>query len=250
VTARARELVNSLASWDRGQMRRRLRGREESADSILLSIAQNLLAVLQTGKPLSDDGLKEILEGTGLIALAQEHLPGHGPISPTLMDDLKPILRQARLARLRVTFERAPWEELERARDRVQLLARFLPAWRIVVTVLFDLPEAFGLGPMATALDSEVACVRMVPFIWLAANLSGEEKAQEFFGAIQWFNENVADSAMLVGSLTPEQQRRFKLKDPSLRADLTASQLEALSLVSQRVTVNGQASDFHDGMIE
>jgi acetyl esterase/lipase len=62
---RARAFIRMLSRPTARKMRRRLQGQAESVDSLLLSAVQNVLAILQTGEPLTDGGFRELLQASG-----------------------------------------------------------------------------------------------------------------------------------------------------------------------------------------
>jgi hypothetical protein len=194
----------ALATRRGRQMRRRLRGRDESADSILLSALTNMLLVLQ-GAETTDDGIMELLEAGGLGAVTHDRAAGVGPIATSISADALALTRQFNLRTLREIVESAAEADLVMTRDVMRLVVPFAAAFSTVVRAQVGLPDAFGFGPLAEAGEDEVQIAYGAVVLLLMKDLIQSPEGQSVLGVMMERLPSFLKAADFVRSLPVSQ---------------------------------------------
>jgi hypothetical protein len=128
--------------------------------SLLEDLYLELLLVVRTGKASSMQGLLEVLEGTGVGAIASEHLPGRPPIVSGLpLAEIEELLSVLTLGGAARAVALASYADLEKGRDDALCFFEFANAFAPFARQLFGLPEAFGLAPLAEATPVTIAFI-------------------------------------------------------------------------------------------
>jgi hypothetical protein len=226
--SRARDLLGWSLQTKRGRrMRRRLKARDESADSRLLSAFTNLLLVFQ-GASTTDEGIIELLEAGGLGAAIRDQVDGVGPIASEFSSDLLTLARQFNLTNLRAVVATVTEEDLIAARDVIRVVVPFAVAFAMFARVLLKLPDAFGFTALAEAADDETQIAYAALALLLVKELIQSAEGQQVIGLMAGRLAYFQQAASLLQSLPIEVARRLPSGDSTLLDSLDAKERDRI----------------------
>ncbi|MDQ6804198.1 MAG: hypothetical protein M3065_04380 [Actinomycetota bacterium] len=126
--------------------------------SVLEDAYVELVLLLRKGKSSSEQGMREVLEVSGVAAIATEHLPGKPPIVSALpIRDILGVAREMSLGGIVRRVARASHAQLEQARDDALALRAFARVFAPFTIKVFGVREAFGFAAIAATNDLAVA---------------------------------------------------------------------------------------------
>lgn len=240
--AKAEQVIKSSSRSRRGRrMKARLR-RAGLPDEALVSVWQNVFAYFQTGEPLTDEGLQELLVAGGITAAMTDQAAALGPLAPDLPVELPAVLERMKVEKVRERLTAATLEELTAARD--DWLA-FLDVARSVATLAglaWNLPDAFGLGAIADAGSDELGTALQVPIMLILKPELAQPGPQALMENVRKSAKFFADAAALVSELPRDVQRRMVAADPHALDSLPSDEQARVRAAAGMVHVNGELS--------
>lgn len=126
---------------------------EDPVRSLLQGAAYNAVIILLTGKPASDEGLAELLDANGVMALTRDHLPGSPPPISEPFQLPSDVVAASKMGGFVDLLNAMNADELELACADVRLWRDFARAFARYARRVLGFPDAFGLGPLGDLSD-------------------------------------------------------------------------------------------------
>jgi hypothetical protein len=148
-----------------------------SIRSLLEDFYTDVVLLIREGRPSSDQGLREVLEATGVAAIASERVPGRAPIVPSLpLQDIKRFARKTKLGGLVRRVSLASYEQLEQARDDTLAFVAFARVFAPFAKTVLGASQGFGFRAIANMTDLGIAFA--VPGMLILSSLRPDEVAE------------------------------------------------------------------------
>jgi len=221
------------------RMRRRAKGRPETAESVLLSAFTNLLLVL-LGEDVPDDALLEVLDVGGVTAMFRDTIGGFGPIAEGPSQDLFRLIRRSNLRTLRASVTAASTDELFRLSQVAASITRFAKPFTVAARALGK-RDAFGLAPMVE-FGEDIDFAHGAAFLLLIKDLVASSDGTKVLTLMESRTPYFAALAALLRSLPKPVVERVAQGKPDALASLSAPERDRVRAEAAHIEALGAAA--------
>jgi len=243
IDAKAQKVVQYARRTEAGKrLQRRLRRPGVKGTTMAAGIYYNLLHLVKTGLPTTEEGFTELLEGYGLMGFVRDQIDGVGPIAPEGESDVGRFIREANLPRVRALLASSSLDDLKASRDLVRLHLPILKDFAVLATTWFQLPDAFGFGWLLDVELDDLQVGTWVPFGLALLPYVKTPEAQELLAKIAQSADYFHQMATLARSVPPEVVASMRRGDPNPLEGLPTEQREQIVQSATAVRIAGQRS--------
>lgn len=239
----AAKAAQVIRHGSRSRQGRRMKARLRRAglpDDALVSVWQNVIAYFQTGEPITDEGLQELLVAGGIQAAMTDQAAGLGPLAPDLPAELPVVLQRMKLNRVRERLAAATLEELVAARDDWLAFLDVAQSVATLARLAWNLPDAFGLGAIADAGLDELGSALQVPIMLILKPELSQPGAQSLMENVRKSAPFFTAAAALLSGLPRDVQRRMVAADPHALDTLPPDEQARIRAAAAMVKINGE----------
>jgi hypothetical protein len=243
IDAKARKVVQYARRTGAGKrLQRRLRRPGVNGTTMAAGVYYNLLHLVKTGLPTTEEGFTELLEGYGLMGFVRDQIDGVGPIAPDCESDVGRFLREASLAKVRTLLVSSSLDDLKASRDLVRLHLPILKDFAVLATTWFQLPDAFGFGWLVDVELDDLQVGTWVPFGLALLPYVKTPQAQDLLAKIAQSADYFHQMATLARSVPPEVIAAMRRGDPNPLEGLPTQQREKIVQSATAVQIAGESS--------